>query len=67
VQALDPPSVNFWTKVFGLLLTVLALSLGAPFWFDMLNKIINIRSSGPPPVKSDGSGNGKPKVTTIVR
>ena len=25
--------------------TALAVSLGAPFWFDMLNKIITVRST----------------------
>ncbi|RME06149.1 MAG: hypothetical protein D6816_08055 [Bacteroidetes bacterium] len=36
-----------WTiRIFGWLLTALAISLGAPFWFDILKKIINIRSSG---------------------
>jgi len=34
---------------FGWLLTAAAISLGAPFWFDMLNKVINIRSSGKSP------------------
>lgn len=34
------------TKFFGLILTVFAASLGAPFWFDILNKIISIRSTG---------------------
>ncbi|HEV7508857.1 MAG TPA: hypothetical protein VGS07_28515 [Thermoanaerobaculia bacterium] len=34
---------------FGWLLTAFAISLGAPFWFDMLNKVINIRSSGASP------------------
>jgi len=33
----------------GLLLTVTALSLGAPFWFDTLNKIINVRAAGRAP------------------
>jgi hypothetical protein len=28
---------------------VIAVSLGAPFWFDLLSKIISIRSSGNPP------------------
>lgn len=36
-------------KVFGLLLTAFALSLGAPFWFDMLKKTVNIRSVGRAP------------------
>ncbi|MGC2743347.1 MAG: hypothetical protein WA672_09175 [Candidatus Angelobacter sp.] len=35
--------------VLGWLLTVIAVSLGAPFWFDVLNKFINIRGSGKAP------------------
>jgi hypothetical protein len=34
---------------FGWLLTALAATLGAPFWFDMLNRIISIRAAGKPP------------------
>ena len=34
---------------FGWVLTIAAASLGAPFWFDLLNKFINIRSSGKAP------------------
>lgn len=33
-------------KILGLLFTAIAVSLGAPFWFDLLNKIVNLRSSG---------------------
>ena len=32
--------------IVGWLITILAISMGAPFWFDILNKFINIRSSG---------------------
>jgi hypothetical protein len=39
----------FWPKLIGLLVTAFALSLGAPFWFDMLNKVINIRNAGRAP------------------
>jgi hypothetical protein len=39
-------------KVLGILLTSFAIVLGAPFWFDMLNNLINLRLSGnPPPVR----------------
>ena len=40
-----------WTlmKLIGLFITALAISLGAPFWFDMLSKFMNVRGSGPPP------------------
>jgi hypothetical protein len=46
-KALTP--TNQLQRLIGWLLTVLALSLGAPFWFDLLNKFINIRSAGKSP------------------
>ena len=33
----------------GWLLTILALSMGAPFWFDTLNRMMSIRSAGKSP------------------
>lgn len=36
-------------KSAGLVLTWAAASLGAPFWFDMLNKLVNLRQTGLPP------------------
>lgn len=36
-------------KALGLLLTVAAVSLGAPFWFDVLNRVANLRSVGNKP------------------
>lgn len=33
-------------KLLGWIVTALAISLGAPFWFDLLRKLVNIRSSG---------------------
>jgi hypothetical protein len=35
--------------LLGWLLTALAASLGAPFWFDMLKKVITVRSAGKVP------------------
>ncbi len=35
-------------KLAGLLLTAAALSFGAPFWFDLLVKLVNIRNSVKP-------------------
>ena len=34
------------SKISGLLLSALAISIGAPFWFDVLNKVVNLRASG---------------------
>jgi hypothetical protein len=40
---------RFTQHILGWLLTALAATLGAPFWFDTLNRIIAIRSSGKAP------------------
>jgi hypothetical protein len=46
--------VWFWlTKVIGWFVTALALSLGAPFWFDLLGQFMNLRGSGPKPARAD--------------
>jgi hypothetical protein len=46
----DPIRDSLRPQVFlGWLLTVLALSLGAPFWFDLLNKFMNVRFAGKSP------------------
>jgi len=44
----------FWylKKITGLLITILAVALGSPFWFDVLSKLSNLRSSGSKPVTS---------------
>lgn len=33
----------------GLLITMVAVSLGAPFWFDLLNRLVNLRQTGGKP------------------
>ena len=39
-------NINWLVKILGFLITALALSFGAPFWFDLLSKLINIRKAG---------------------
>jgi hypothetical protein len=36
-------------KVMGIFITVLALLLGAPFWFDLLGRLVSLKGAGPPP------------------
>ena len=43
---------NWHTKTAGWLITIFAIFMGAPFWFDLLNKISNLRGSGPKPKSS---------------
>ncbi len=50
--------------LLGWLLTALAASLGAPFWFDILNKIITIRSAGKIPEEKLEPAKGPPARST---
>lgn len=47
-------AVGWFLKGAGWLATGLAVSQGAPFWFDLLNKITNIRASGSAPEEGEG-------------
>lgn len=38
--------VDWINLVFGWLITIAAISLGAPFWFDLLGKVANLKGSG---------------------
>lgn len=54
-----PSTVGGWFfKVVGLLLTTLAVSLGAPFWFDVVNKVILMRGQSSSSTSSSKSNNG---------
>lgn len=35
--------------IFGWVITGLAIAMGAPFWFDILGKVVNVRNTGPRP------------------
>ena len=50
----EPGGVQRWLQAadqhsLGWLLTILAVSMGAPFWFDMLNRIMSVRTAGKAP------------------
>jgi|GEM_PF-2616898 len=45
-----PDDAGGWAwKVLGWLVAVGALTAGAPFWFDLLGRLVNMRSTGPKP------------------
>jgi hypothetical protein len=53
-QAWPSTDPGRWVAAFrqhwiGWLITVLAISLGSPFWFDLLNRFMSIRSGGKAP------------------
>lgn len=51
----EPPTeTGDWIiKILGLLITAFAISLGAPFWFDLLKRFMSLRESGNRPKRSD--------------
>jgi hypothetical protein len=40
----------------GWLISAIAISMGAPFWFNLLNKVVNVRNSGKPPASTSQTG-----------
>jgi hypothetical protein len=40
-------------KVFGILVSCFAISLGSGFWFDILSKLVNLRAAGKKPATTD--------------
>jgi hypothetical protein len=59
---------NFLAPILGLLITALAATMGAPFWFDILNKVMVIRSTVKPHEKSpeESSEDRQFPKTTVV-
>jgi hypothetical protein len=59
-EPLKPCDASGWwtaaTMAVGWLMTALAVTLGAPFWFDVLNKFMVIRSTVKPREKSPEEG-----------
>ncbi len=47
--------INLPNKVLGWLFSAVALSLGAPFWFDVLNRFMKLRASGKNPEEEKGN------------
>jgi hypothetical protein len=48
-----PDTATKWiSKIIGILITTFAVSLGSPFWFDVLNRVVNLRTTGAKPPKS---------------
>jgi hypothetical protein len=47
-----PSTTGGWvSKVIGLVITGFAISQGSPIWFDLLNRLINLRGTGSKPME----------------
>lgn len=65
VGALQANPVALVKKILGLMITTLAISLGAPFWFNLLKDIGSLRSSGPKP-DSPASASEKAATSAVA-
>ena len=69
----DPRHVSLtdlksWVRVLGgWLLTFVAVSLGAPFWFDTLSRLSRLRNSGKPETPLPASGRGLPNERIVTQ
>lgn len=57
----------FGGHFIGFLITAIAISLGAPFWFDMLNKLIQLRTSIQPNTGGNNSAGDVNNVSQLKR
>ncbi|MCA9694681.1 MAG: hypothetical protein KC636_34195 [Myxococcales bacterium] len=48
-EAMPTSALDWLSKLAGLLISMLAVSQGAPFWFELLNKIVSMRAAGKVP------------------
>ena len=46
---------NVFMTLLGWFLTAIAVSLGAPFWYDTLNKLVDLRSAGKKPAPASAA------------
>jgi hypothetical protein len=51
---------NFIRHFWGYLLTAIAISMGAPFWFDILSKLMRVRGTEKEPIKDGSSASALP-------
>ena len=58
----DSDWLDWLQRIAGWIITALAITLGAPFWFDILKKLMTIRSSAPTP-----EYNNQPTTIVIER
>ncbi len=57
-KCVSPPQSNnqnnILLKLVGIVITALAARQGAPFWFDILKRVVNLRGTGANPAEKEG-------------
>jgi hypothetical protein len=60
----DPNDPEFPGALLGWLITIAALTFGAPFWFDALNRLVRLRSTGVPAAPDTSGAVGEAGAST---
>lgn len=55
---------GYWPHLLGTLATVLLLSLGAPFWFNTLQQLSNLKPAVAQKIEDEGAAEGDEEVST---
>jgi hypothetical protein len=55
LQMVNVKPFAFLRMLSGWFLSGIAIAMGAPFWFDLLGRLMNVRNTGSKPKSSDGS------------
>lgn len=55
-QSIPSSGAQWIDRILGWVLSIIAISLGAPFWFDLLNRFMRIRNSGEAPQETTSAG-----------
>lgn len=53
-------------SLFGFLITAFAITMGAPFWFDLLNRFVNVRAGGNKPPEGSASQPATVSITEKI-
>jgi hypothetical protein len=54
--------------LLGWLITAAGTMFGAPFWFDTLQRVVRLKSSGPKPQgEADGHGRRRLTILEVIR
>ena len=62
-----PGNFGEWlSRILGWLLTALAISFGAPFWFDLLQKFVNLRGAGAKKTGPDGTASSMKRGRQVL-
>jgi uncharacterized membrane-anchored protein YhcB (DUF1043 family) len=57
LQLINERPFSFLRMLTGWFISGVAIAMGAPFWFDLLGKVVNVRNAGSKPKSSDASSN----------